>query len=122
MSKLYRNPSSGISLKVWQLFNKPTTHNSRTLAINFELSIYHQYFSNLSQCAHEISRTKSLHLSYSLDAFVYGAMQDDCVICLDELGKERSLLRMSCSHVFHGDCIANWFENSGNCPICRYQL
>ncbi|KAM3374936.1 hypothetical protein P3S68_013650 [Capsicum galapagoense] len=87
MSKLYRNPSSGISLKVWQLFNKPTTHNSRTLAINFELSIYHQYFSNLNQCAHEISRTKSLHLSYSLDTFVYGAMQDNlnnCTVEFDE--------------------------------------
>ncbi|XP_060182020.1 E3 ubiquitin-protein ligase SGR9, amyloplastic-like [Lycium barbarum] len=50
-------------------------------------------------------------------------MNEDCAICLEELGKEqRELLCMPCSHIFHGDCITKWLENGHCCPICRYQM
>ncbi|XP_060212190.1 E3 ubiquitin-protein ligase SIRP1-like [Lycium barbarum] len=47
---------------------------------------------------------------------------DDCVICLEKLGKENELLCMPCSHRFHGDCIIHWLENGHCCPLCRYEM
>ncbi|KDP25432.1 hypothetical protein JCGZ_20588 [Jatropha curcas] len=46
----------------------------------------------------------------------------DCSICLDELlvGSEAKCL--PCSHVYHGNCIAEWLKNSNTCPLCRYSL
>ncbi|XP_059310277.1 E3 ubiquitin ligase BIG BROTHER-related-like [Lycium ferocissimum] len=47
---------------------------------------------------------------------------DDCVICFEEFGKERKILRMPCLHMFHGECITTWLEKSHCCPICRYEM
>ncbi|XP_006344335.1 ERAD-associated E3 ubiquitin-protein ligase HRD1-like [Solanum tuberosum] len=47
---------------------------------------------------------------------------DDCLVCLDEIGEETQVLRLPCSHMFHGDCITKWLENSHYCPLCRFQM
>ncbi|XP_059289480.1 uncharacterized protein LOC132042999 [Lycium ferocissimum] len=47
---------------------------------------------------------------------------DECMICFEELGKERELMGMPCSHVFHGDCITTWLEIGHSCPLCRYDI
>ena len=49
-------------------------------------------------------------------------LNDDCVICFEELGKEGSVMCTPCSHVFHEDCIAKWLANGNSCPICRRDL
>ncbi|KAM3321117.1 RING-H2 finger protein ATL39-like [Capsicum chacoense] len=49
-------------------------------------------------------------------------LNDDCVICLEELGRKKPLWYPPCSHVFHADCMATWLEHSLSCPICRCDL
>ncbi|TMW89030.1 hypothetical protein EJD97_017748 [Solanum chilense] len=49
-------------------------------------------------------------------------LNNDCVICFEELGKEGSVMCTPCSHVFHEDCIAKWLANGNSCPICRRDL
>ncbi|KAK4720417.1 hypothetical protein R3W88_010650 [Solanum pinnatisectum] len=44
---------------------------------------------------------------------------DDCLVCLDEIGEETQVLRLPCSHMFHGDCITKWLENS---HYCRFEM
>ncbi|XP_049372080.1 probable E3 ubiquitin-protein ligase RHY1A [Solanum verrucosum] len=46
----------------------------------------------------------------------------DCIICFEELGKERERICMPCSHMFHEDCITTWLQIGHSCPICRYDL
>ncbi|KAK4371038.1 hypothetical protein RND71_010513 [Anisodus tanguticus] len=48
--------------------------------------------------------------------------KDECVVCLDEMGNERQVLCMPCSHIFHGECITKWLEKSHYCPLCRFEL
>ncbi|XP_055802326.1 uncharacterized protein LOC129871438 [Solanum dulcamara] len=47
---------------------------------------------------------------------------DECLVCLDEIGEETQVLRLPCSHMFHGECITKWLEKSHYCPLCRYEM
>ncbi|XP_015162730.1 E3 ubiquitin-protein ligase RING1-like [Solanum tuberosum] len=47
---------------------------------------------------------------------------DECSVCLDELGEETDVLRLPCSHMFHAECITKWLQNSHYCPLCRFQM
>ncbi|XP_031254459.1 uncharacterized RING finger protein C2A9.04c-like [Pistacia vera] len=46
-----------------------------------------------------------------------------CTVCLEEL-KDVNLevVRMSCSHLYHEECIVKWLETNCTCPLCRYEL
>nr|XP_011464192.1 PREDICTED: uncharacterized protein LOC105351491 [Fragaria vesca subsp. vesca] len=57
--------------------------------------------------------------------------QKQCVICRESLdhvedieeGIDRSrLVRLPCSHLYHGDCLSKWLPMSPLCPLCRYAL
>ena len=45
----------------------------------------------------------------------------DCRICLDDLDATQVTLSV-CQHVFHQNCLKQWFESSGkqSCPTCGY--
>ncbi|KAG5614358.1 hypothetical protein H5410_014182 [Solanum commersonii] len=44
----------------------------------------------------------------------------DCVICLEDVGK--NILCLPCSHMFHRNCITTWLHKNRYCPICRYGM
>ncbi|CAA9990386.1 ERAD-associated E3 ubiquitin-protein ligase HRD1, putative [Plasmodium knowlesi strain H] len=43
-----------------------------------------------------------------------------CIICRDDL-KEGSK-KLSCSHIFHVECLKSWFIQQQTCPICRTEI
>ncbi|XP_015062255.1 putative RING-H2 finger protein ATL69 [Solanum pennellii] len=43
-----------------------------------------------------------------------------CAICLCEYCVKDSVRCMpECNHCFHADCVDEWLQKSGSCPICR---
>ncbi|KAI3969073.1 hypothetical protein MKW92_006457 [Papaver armeniacum] len=44
----------------------------------------------------------------------------ECAICKEEFGDEDMLRLLPCHHhhVFHPDCIDNWFVSHSTCPLC----
>ena len=42
-----------------------------------------------------------------------------CVVCLEPLEFKDFRRMTTCRHVFHPECIANWFVMSDDCPVCR---
>jgi len=42
-----------------------------------------------------------------------------CSVCLVEFDKEDEVRVLDCSHVFHKDCIDQWFTGSTVCPLCK---
>ncbi len=62
-------------------------------------------------------------LYYSIDSSVPkpNIENNDCRICLDDLGASYVTLP-TCQHPFHRDCIEKWFQSSGKqtCPSCGY--
>jgi len=45
---------------------------------------------------------------------------DDCSICLNNLKKEDKVLILKCNHLYHSECLLEWFnKDNNNCPLCR---
>lgn len=43
-----------------------------------------------------------------------------CSICIDDYELEDNIRQLSCSHIFHKDCIDPWLlKESYKCPLCR---
>ncbi|KAF3637167.1 putative ERAD-associated E3 ubiquitin-protein ligase HRD1-like [Capsicum annuum] len=49
-------------------------------------------------------------------------VKNECMVCLDEIGKECEVLCMPCSHMFHNQCITKWLEESHYCPLCLFEI
>ena len=45
--------------------------------------------------------------------------QNTCSICYDDVTKETGSTQLSCSHLYHPRCIAQWMISHPNCPCCR---
>ena len=45
----------------------------------------------------------------------------DCAVCLSEFEKEDLVKELACDHIFHSNCIHDWFLNAKQaaCPLCR---
>jgi hypothetical protein len=41
----------------------------------------------------------------------------ECSICLDHMVD--GLRKLVCQHIFHRECVEQWFEDKSSCPICR---
>ncbi len=53
-------------------------------------------------------------------------INDECAICLENLNHPagslngaRDIIKTSCNHYFHNDCLLTWININRNCPICR---
>lgn len=42
-----------------------------------------------------------------------------CISCLESLANGETLIRLTCSHIYHSDCFDPWLEIHGDCPYCR---
>ncbi|XP_063678677.1 ELKS/Rab6-interacting/CAST family member 1-like isoform X2 [Bolinopsis microptera] len=49
-----------------------------------------------------------------------GAQFGVCSICKDNTVSDINSTR--CGHIFHGDCVKRWLENSTICPVCRTNI
>lgn len=49
-----------------------------------------------------------------------------CKVCKEEYGNEKDLIKLPCGHIFHLNCISNWFlytneqtkKQNHKCPLC----
>ena len=42
-----------------------------------------------------------------------------CSICVQDYEKSNWIKRLKCNHIFHLDCIKNWFKTKRECPVCK---
>lgn len=50
--------------------------------------------------------------------------QQQCTVCLQDVGIEEDSVQTSCQHLFHKECLTHWVETSKTlqCPICRSDI
>jgi hypothetical protein len=46
----------------------------------------------------------------------------ECAICLNDLTEGDSCRQLPCDHIFHTDCIDQWFTLSVACPMCKRNI
>ena len=44
-----------------------------------------------------------------------------CSICLEQFIVNDKVNKLTCSHIFHKNCLDNWIQNN-NCPLCRKNI
>lgn len=49
-------------------------------------------------------------------------LKENCMICLEVIKSDDDAHLTKCSHIFHHDCIIEWFKNSDQCPNCRTKV
>ena len=61
--------------------------------------------------------------------FVNFTTEDECPICLDPLynsndDPDEIFINVKCQnqHVFHEECITNWYKIEQTCPLCRQDI
>lgn len=47
---------------------------------------------------------------------------ESCSICIEETNNGMECVKLSCSHVFHHECLKGWATIKGLCPICRQRI
>lgn len=48
--------------------------------------------------------------------------KDMCPICFVEYKEDESLIKLNCSHIYHKECVFDWFKKNRNCPLCRLSV
>lgn len=46
----------------------------------------------------------------------------DCVICLTNYELNEKVIILPCTHMFHTDCLKDWFRNQDTCPMCKFKI
>ncbi|AES69224.1 zinc finger, C3HC4 type (RING finger) protein [Medicago truncatula] len=42
-----------------------------------------------------------------------------CSICLVDLSVGSIAIQLSCSHLYHEECVVKWLDRSNTFPLCR---
>lgn len=48
--------------------------------------------------------------------------ETSCLVCFDEFEPDAEVLRLSCGHVYHTECITRWLRTTTRCPVDRQEL
>ena len=46
----------------------------------------------------------------------------ECVICLEDMGKNQELILIKCSHIYHKKCLEDWISKNSICPLCDFKI
>ncbi|KAJ1610546.1 hypothetical protein OIY81_1578 [Cryptosporidium canis] len=63
--------------------------------------------------------------AYNYEADGTGNSSDDaplCTVCLSEVNEGERVVKLDCQHIFHHQCIKEWFKMSVICPLCKVDV
>ncbi len=43
---------------------------------------------------------------------------NECIICLEKMKMDDKIKILECGHIYHYECINDWFKRKKECPIC----
>jgi hypothetical protein len=48
--------------------------------------------------------------------------KNECIVCMDQINTNETILRLTCGHYYHQNCIHEWLTKKSSCPQCRHSL
>eukprot|EP01016_Furgasonia_blochmanni_P038775 TRINITY_DN4727_c0_g1_i2.p1 TRINITY_DN4727_c0_g1~~TRINITY_DN4727_c0_g1_i2.p1 ORF type:complete len:308 (+),score=48.57 TRINITY_DN4727_c0_g1_i2:61-924(+) len=48
--------------------------------------------------------------------------QEECAICFERYKEEDNIMKLTCGHEFHKECVISWLRQNPTCPMCRYDF
>lgn len=45
-----------------------------------------------------------------------------CPICMCEMGENEYIYNLTCHHIFHIDCLEQWYMRRNTCPVCKQNI
>lgn len=60
-------------------------------------------------------------LKYSIQKYS-NEFNTSCPICQEEFKENESIRDLLCNHLYHQDCIDEWFSENVSCPVCRKDM
>ena len=58
----------------------------------------------------------------NLDEIGKEASCENCSVCKDNFEICQTILKLTCKHIFHEECIMPWLKERNSCPTCRFEL
>lgn len=43
---------------------------------------------------------------------------NECIICLERMNIGEKIKILNCGHMYHNECINEWFKRKRECPLC----
>ena len=89
----------------------------------FFFMVFALFFSYTLKCCK--NSCDNLYLKYKTDTSlsekinIGETVELFCPICLEEYNDKETICKLNCNHIFHKECIKEWFKKNNNCPNCR---
>lgn len=86
----------------------------------------YEYFSNLPDVPVPIKEEvlgKIKTIKYSdIDKKSTESRNVQCSVCLCDFESADLVKHLRCDHIYHNDCISEWFKTKSTCPVCKLDL
>ena len=108
----------------------PGPRRLQVLALQMQLAAFEEaqlnYALELSMREAERQRPqppKRVEMKEHLVSLTEWREEKECAICLSNFSyHEEGVIKLKCGHVFHRDCVSQWFEGHHTCPTCRADI
>lgn len=75
-------------------------------------------FRNLFSRNQEKSNTNKECKQYLEYKVIKEFENNECIICLDSMKINDTVIVLGCGHSYHKECLIEWFKKKKICPLC----
>jgi hypothetical protein len=110
--------------------NKCLNEDKINIAIDFMKIIKYNDYKN-----HNITKINDIECSICLEKFIKeDTTSKEIIVLLNKYlnnkkiiinqfkNKKNQLVAISCFHIFHKNCLLDWYKENDTCPLCRIKL
>ena len=123
MNQNYMNDmfNQGMSMMNRMMFNMPMNNMMNQGFNMMDNNMMNDFDDNLNNGV-DINLLNSLESTVLKDVSHLEEDKKQCVICMEDFKDGDEVIYVPCLHVFHKDCLLEWFKRHDDCPICKFKI
>ena len=72
---------------------------------------------NQNNTIEEVNNNFDIEIINTFENITINFINKECSICLEDIIEDT--VHLKCNHIFHKECLKEWFKIKTTCPICR---